>query len=258
MMGTPVLMYHAIADNHSSIPKDELPYTVATRSFLEQISYLRDHGITTRHIQEVNESPEHSVVITFDDGHRTDVLTALPLLLDHGQKAEFYVTTGWIGHRRYMNKSDIRELAEAGMTIGSHGVTHRYFDDMSVTDLRGELRDSKASLEDILGQEVCSGSVPGGRLHEQTESIAAELGYRYLCSSSVGIARLSEAMDFRLIPRLVVNRTTSLQDFACLVSQNQKTLLIRQVRARALNTAKAILGNRLYDRIRTTLLPGES
>lgn len=258
-MATPVLMYHAVTDaDERSIPTAELPYAVTMGAFREQMSFLKNHGIETRALTDTAKPAGRSVVLTFDDGHDTDSENALPCLLENGHRAEFYITTGWIGEERYMNADDIRKLDEAGMIVGTHGITHRYFDDLSEVEFRREMQDSKSRLEDIVGHAVTCGSAPGGRLHEGTRRIAVELGYDYLCTSEVGIANIPRASGFELVPRLVVGRTTTLLEFENLVSGSQKTILVRQAKAGTLKLAKRVLGNRRYDRLRARLLGGEN
>lgn len=259
MTTSSVLMYHAVTDAVADdIPSVELPYTVSIDSFRRQMCYLSETGAAPQSILAAGRHPHHSpsTVITFDDGHATDFVNALPHLLEYGFQAEFYITTGWIGKPRYMNKSQLRELASSGMHIGTHGVTHRYFDELTEAELEHELRESKATLEDILGIEIYGGSVPGGRLHPRTGHIAAAMGYKYLCTSRVGVITSTSEDQFRFLPRLVVNRATSMQDFPDLVAARNSTLLLRRLRAFALDSAKTVLGNRLYDRLRARLLPG--
>jgi len=254
-MNTPVLMYHEVTERDiTQIPIEERPYAITPATFDEQLAYLNQQGIASRFVDAEQPDEGHSVVITFDDGYASDAYTALPRLLDLGLKAEFYITTGWIGKPGYVSESDILALAEAGMVIGTHGVNHRFFDDLSEEDLRLELRDSKSALESIMGQEVDCGSAPGGRIHPMTQQIASEIGYRYLCVSDARLANLAPTNQFRFIPRFAVKREMSSGQYAKLASGDKRAVALSNAKTTTLAFAKYVLGNRNYERIRHRLL----
>lgn len=254
-MKTPVLMYHEVTNrNIVEIPVEERPYAITPATFDEHLTYLDQHGIASRFVDADQPDNEHAVVITFDDGYASDALTALPRLLALGFKAEFYITTGWIGKPGYVSESDILALVEAGMIVGTHGVNHRFFDDLSEEELKLELRDSKTALENIIGQKVFCGSAPGGRIHEMTAQISSDLGYRYLCVSDAGLADLAPADQFRFIPRFAVKREMSPQQFAQLASGDKSAVALNSLKTKTLAFAKHVLGNRNYERIRHRLL----
>jgi len=255
MMKTPVLMYHEVTNRDiAEIHVEERPYAITPAAFDEHLAYLDQKGIASRLVNAERPYEEHSVVITFDDGYASDARTALPRLLALGRKAEFYITTGWIGKPGYVSESDIRALVEAGMVVGTHGVNHRFFDDLSEEDLRLELRDSKSALENIIGQEVDCGSLPGGRVHPMTQKIASELGYRYLCVSDANLADLAPTDQFRFIPRFAMKREMPLEQFAKLASGDKRAVALNNAKTTTLALAKYVLGNRNYERIRHRLL----
>ncbi len=254
-MSFPVLMYHSISvDPNEEIPVEEIPYDLPVAEFERHLDFLTENNIRTIRIGDDEATQEPSVVLSFDDGHASDAMTALPLLLDRKMVAEFYVTTGWIGQRRYLSKSQIRELADAGMALGTHGVEHRYFDDLTAAELREELRASKNTLEDITGQKIAGGSAPGGRLHAQLQQIATEESYDYMGTSKTGLGSHPAADSTAFIPRLAILRDMPIAEFQALASADPGTLFKRRARTAILDTAKTVLGNRLYDSLRSRLL----
>src|SRR6266511_1025697 len=70
-------------------------------------------------LDAVGDRPD--VHLTFDDGNSSDVEIALPRLVERGLTAEFFPLAGRLGQRGYVDRSGLRELARAGMEIGSHG-----------------------------------------------------------------------------------------------------------------------------------------
>ena len=100
--------------------------------------------------------------ITFDDGNESDARIALPMLQRAGVTATFFVLAGRLDKPGSLSRTQLQELARAGMAIGSHGHDHVDWTRADDTDLRRELWDSRAAIEDCLGAPVDSVSVPFG------------------------------------------------------------------------------------------------
>jgi peptidoglycan/xylan/chitin deacetylase (PgdA/CDA1 family) len=86
------------------------------------------------------------------------------------------------GERLFVNWTELKEMAAAGMDIGSHTHTHRLLAHLSPAEQRQELGRSKEILEGRLGAPVSSVAYPiGSRVAYSAEtcSIAASLGYRW-------------------------------------------------------------------------------
>src|SRR6185295_13723322 len=118
--------------------------------------------------EEVAAAPsadERRAVLTFDDGHQTNLEVALPLLEQYRRRAIFFITTDWIGTKGFMDIAGLRRLHATGMMLGSHGCSHTLFSEMTIPELRREMSDCKKKLEDILGAAVPALAQPGGRGH---------------------------------------------------------------------------------------------
>jgi peptidoglycan/xylan/chitin deacetylase (PgdA/CDA1 family) len=102
------------------------------------------------------------VRITFDDGNASDVQIALPRLLERGLKAEFFVLTGMLGEAGRLRADDVRELARAGMSIGSHGWAHRDWRRVDAEQANQELMEASHVLRELTGQPVSTVSIPFG------------------------------------------------------------------------------------------------
>ncbi len=257
----PILMYHALRagapheaeDPHLNDPAAQ-PYILPAPAFRRQMELLA--GLTARCPLSwesfMRPGAAHTAAITFDDGHRSNAELALPLLCELGLTAAFFITTDWIGRPGYMSQDQLRRLAAAGMLIGAHGRSHRYLSDLSAADIDDELRGSRARLEDLLGREVTAMSLPGGRLSRTVRERAAAAGYRYILTSRIGLA--TPADDPLDLPRVPVTNRLADDFIAKLLSGDERGVraMARSARLRAL--AKALLGNRLYDRLRLALL----
>src|SRR5687767_10854608 len=66
--------------------------------------------------------PDRLVVLTFDDGTKTDITHVAPVLKRLGFGASFYVNHPRADGR--MRWEDIRQLSEEGFEIGNHSKSH--------------------------------------------------------------------------------------------------------------------------------------
>lgn len=137
------------------------------------------------------------ICFTFDDGNLSDRTIGLPLLQAHGRKATFFVCAGRIGKPGFLGPAELRELVDAGMTIGSHGYDHRNWREASDAELAHELKDSKEMIEAVVGRTVDVASAPFGALDHRVVNAAAATGFHSLFASSGGFATASSG----LIPR---------------------------------------------------------
>ncbi len=245
-------MYHATfggEDDLDTIDVADRPYAVSEADFAKHLSALLDHPyavVGETAVQQLEEAAP-SVLLTFDDGHVSNCRFVAPWLAERRLSGIFFITTDWTGVRpHYCGPADLRSMHSLGMAIGSHGTSHRFIADLSLTEARAELQDSKARLEDILGSEVTSFSFPGGRCTRRDVDLAFEVGYQAVHGSAFGVHRPGEHALVNRIPiRLDMSSSTLLE--LC----EPGSLLYKRV---ALSTflkftAKRMLGNGVYDAI---------
>jgi len=87
---------------------------------------------------------------------------------------------GRISDGMLLTWSDIKEMKQAGMDIGSHTATHRVLSTLPEAELEKELVASKAALEYHLGEPVCSLSYPVGganSFNQKVQEFAKRCGY---------------------------------------------------------------------------------
>jgi len=102
------------------------------------------------------------VRLSFDDGNDSDAVEALPALRDRGLVAEFYVLAGRIDQPGSLASSQLRELAEDGMAIGSHGMHHRSWRHLSEAEAAQEFGRARRLLSDAVGRDVDTAACPLG------------------------------------------------------------------------------------------------
>ena len=148
--------------------------------------------------------------VTFDDGFKNNATNALPILVEHGVPAAFFLATSYIGTDpgrdrerllkffgdgetlvEFMNWDECRALAEAGMAVGSHTMNHARLTDLEPDQVAIELQYSKRVIEDKLGRPCLDFCCPWGRpgqdfLPDRDPGIAAAQGYRSFLTTSRG------------------------------------------------------------------------
>lgn len=102
------------------------------------------------------------VGLTFDDGNASDVEIALPRLVERDLAAEFFPLAGRIGQRGFLDADGLRELVEAGMSIGSHGWEHRDWRRLDARNARRELETAPKLLAELSGEPVHAYAPPFG------------------------------------------------------------------------------------------------
>lgn len=221
MVNTYILLYHALDSPVQPVAvRDaaDLGIVVKSDQFGQQLQCLSGLGMRVVSLETVlspeSGSPgeEDCVVLTFDDGHRSNWALAVPELVAAGATGTFYVVAGYVDKKPdYLTSAQLREMAAHGMLIGSHGMTHRWLPELTAAELRGELADSKAQLEDVLQRPVRDLALPGGHFNRGVIEAAHECGYRSVATCRVGTHRTGDD-PFRL-PRLEIRRDLSLEGF---------------------------------------------
>lgn len=182
----PVLVYHSVAPHHAGETRDQREYDVAPDVFRRQLELLRDGRIRVIPLASLVDCLERggtiaapSVVLTFDDGWQNQFDNAFPRLREFGDTATFFVFTNPIGRdRRWMTWDELRALAAAGMTIGSHSVTHPYLSSLSAKALADEVGRSKRVIETRLDEPVEFFAYPFGEHTAALDAAVRAAGYR--------------------------------------------------------------------------------
>jgi peptidoglycan/xylan/chitin deacetylase (PgdA/CDA1 family) len=225
---------------------------VAADDFAAQLADLRELGKTVVPLDQILEpdrcpSAGEPVVLTFDDGHRSNWSLALPRLVDAGVTATFYVVAGFVdSDPRYMTSPQLLELAGHGMHVGSHTMTHRFLPELSAEEVCRELADSRARLEDLVGRPVLDLAIPGGHLTRRVLAVARDCGYRSVATTRVGC--WAQGGDAFRIPRLEIRRGLPRDQFRRTFSP----LKVRELQAWELGKAclRSTLGLSGYTKLR--------
>jgi peptidoglycan/xylan/chitin deacetylase (PgdA/CDA1 family) len=248
---TVALMYHAIGGAGSPDAAQDPHYTVSAAHFEAQLDALARAAGGVTSARDWLATPTRAALLTFDDGHASNHALAWPALRARGMRADFFVNPGKVGESGLASWAQLREMAQGGMSIQSHGWNHRYFTELDPTELRRDLTRSRTTIEDPIGQAVTLLAPPGGRMPANLAAVARECGYTHVLSSEPGHFDPTDALQ--PLPRMSV---TAALDVATLEGWIGGHGIARaRLRYAVLGLAKRALGDRRYERLRARLLP---
>lgn len=129
------------------------------------------------------------VRLTFDDSNASDTAIVLPALRRRGLDAAFFVIAGRLGEPGSASSSDVRELARAGMTVGSHGMDHIPWRSADDAQLRQEVAGAAAAIAEAAGQPVRQAAFPFGSYDRRVLSAVRKHGFCRVYTVDGGPAR---------------------------------------------------------------------
>jgi peptidoglycan/xylan/chitin deacetylase (PgdA/CDA1 family) len=145
-------------------------------------------------------------LITVDDGGISYHRTIAPALEARGWRGHCFVTTDYIGRDGFLSATQIRDLDRRGHRIGSHSASHpARFSACGFDRMVREWSQSRQVLEDVLGHEVTTASVPGGYFSIEVARAAAAAGIRVLFTSEP-LTRITSESGCLLIGRFTIRR----------------------------------------------------
>jgi peptidoglycan/xylan/chitin deacetylase (PgdA/CDA1 family) len=213
-----VFVLHSISPARSDM-------AISAARLREQMQALLEAGYRPFPIDELLAAlskstavPQPSFAVTFDDGYRTVVTDALPVLEELRIPATVFLTTGFLDGtiappwkstdailiREYkdqpqfqaMTWDEARLLAKHPLIrIGSHTHNHPLLGTLDSTEARKELASSKTIIRDKLGIDTAFFAYPYGvrrygAYSDMTESLVREVGYTCSMTSEITRARL--------------------------------------------------------------------
>ncbi len=234
----PILTFHSL-DEASS------PLSFPPELFRKGMRWLRDQGyqaIPLRQMVSVWESggalPEKAFVMTFDDGYRSVIEVALPLLSEIGFPATIFINDEGIGEqlppmcgRPRMSWGQIRELHDAGFEIGSHTLSHADLSKLDRAEIEEELAGARELIQTRLGTAPESFAYPGGHWNPQVREVARR-HYRCACTTDLGYA--GPGNDLYSLPRIEMHYFRSWRTFSLLASRGIEAYLALRRGPRAL------------------------
>jgi peptidoglycan/xylan/chitin deacetylase (PgdA/CDA1 family) len=215
-----ILTYHSIA---AETTKTFSELTVHPLQFAEQMTALHEQDldvITVDQVPAALAAGRRAVAITIDDG-LADVQPACEALAALGLPATLFVPSGYIGgtaswlpapddDRPILSASAIRDLADLGFEIGSHGRAHLAADLNRGGLVWHDAMGSRLELEDCVGRAVSSFAYPFGYHSATGRRAVRDAGYAQACA--VGDLSAGPGADRFALPRLQVFADATAED----------------------------------------------
>ena len=152
----------------------------------------------------------YTFLFTVDDGGASYYELMADRLEALGWRGHCFVSTAMIGRPGFLDVRQLRALHARGHRIGSHSVTHpTRFSACPWRQMVEEWTASRRALEDILGAEVLSGSVPGGYYSTAVARSASASGLRVLFTSEPR-RRVRRVLDCDVIGRYTIRQQSPL------------------------------------------------
>jgi peptidoglycan/xylan/chitin deacetylase (PgdA/CDA1 family) len=235
----PVLLYHDIRED----PEDGAA-AITPRRFRQDMEALKAGGYTAidfaaaaAYVYEGRPLPEKPVIITFDDGYRSNYLLAWDILQAAGMKGTVNVISVSAGKSTYKDTgrpiiphfsyAEAREMFAAGtMDFQSHsyamhdspeledpaayreGVLPRRGEgeEEYIENFRADVIKSKEEIEEHVGNAVFVYAYPQGYYSDLTEALLQDLGFTVTLSVDPGVHVLVKGLPQSLLAMKRVNR----------------------------------------------------
>ena len=195
-------------------------WTQTASGFEMQMQYLKVNGYESITLDELFEwqhglrsLPEKSVVITFDDGDRSVLEVAKPILEEYDYRATLFIVTGKVGQKwsgvENLSWEELRELQATGrFSIQSHSHDlhwkvstaggpqpvfvaaseghHTMSGGPWTEQVLEDLKESRRLIEQELGQPANFLAWPYGFADDSLDSLALLAGFRGMCTLRAG------------------------------------------------------------------------
>jgi peptidoglycan/xylan/chitin deacetylase (PgdA/CDA1 family) len=218
-----VLMYHRVCADDEALPSD---FVVTASTFRRQLRWLAEHGCWTPRLSEVLRAgglaprrPGRPVLLTLDDGYGDTLAHAVPALREAGFTASLFPvldlerrTNHWddapaLRGAPLLSARALREVEDAGLELGSHGLRHRRLTRCDDAELGEELARSREVLASIAACPLPVLAYPYGDVDERVKRAARAAGYEAALAVNSGPLEL-RADPWEIRRQRVANRSS--------------------------------------------------
>jgi peptidoglycan/xylan/chitin deacetylase (PgdA/CDA1 family) len=221
-MKLPILVYHKV--DHIPAAAHYPQNYVTPRQFDAHLAFLRRVGYRSVSFADYLayrngrcRLPRRSVIITLDDGYRSNREIALPILARHGFTATIFLVADHVGKANVWDRdelqeplldvAEIRAMQGAGIEFQSHTMSHPRLTQLTPAAALAELRSSRDRLRTLLGQPVRVVCYPYGDWNDEIARLTRAAGYE----AAVIVRRRmnTDGVDLFALRRIPVKHSTS-------------------------------------------------
>ncbi len=252
----PILMYHRVAPlpqqstwTSSYGYRIEYGLTVPPDQFAAELDDLSQQGYQVISLTRLADAlldglplPTHPVVLTFDDGRQSPYTYAVPELRKHGDTAEFFACSGFVGEtnetanhlnvQHYLTWDQVTGLNSQGFWVEDHGQKdQQVLWNLNQTALNVEAGQSAQALSSHTGRDIQFVAYTGalwpypranqaGPAQEQLFAALSQLGYvGGVLDTRISSTQESTGQLFQL-PRIRVSPGETLAEFNSSLQQS--------------------------------------
>lgn len=180
--GLRVLMYHKVVDGEKS------PLVVSLDQFKKQIKYLEENNFVflswsqvLNHLENKIPFSKKSILLTFDDGYRSNAGFAFPFLLAKKIKPLLFIASDYVGRKsswdphaaEIFSVDELKRWQDQGVDLGFHSHAHRSYTDLTIAEIENDLVEGKRALSRTGLVVVPALAYPYGACpHKDTEKMA--------------------------------------------------------------------------------------
>jgi len=225
----PVLLYHHLVKEDEMTAEQRINDSVmSVEQFTEQMKFLFDNNYYTASVYELEQYlngkkilPERTVVITFDDGYRSNTKYAYPLLKKYDFQASIFLITGLIGERdNVIEHAGWNDLRKCGDVFSYHSHSHSLHKLVKGGKSSFSLSESSEITNDLLiSKALLSTSYlayPYGQSSRAGKIAMSNSGYRLAFSTVAAYTKRST--DKLEIPRFSISTNTDIHAFGVICS----------------------------------------
>jgi len=196
-----VLLYHQFKAAGVPIPA-KFQWTMNVDVFASEMKYIHDNGYNVismdqllKFLKHEGTVPPKAVCITIDDGYKSAIVYAAPILKQYGYPWTFFIYPDFITVGEgpgAASWNDLLELQKEGIDIECHsmthpnlrlhkqkvkGVWHDFTPEEYAAWLKNETAGAKAVLEQHMGKPITCFAYPYGEYNTQVEQAAIDAGF---------------------------------------------------------------------------------
>jgi peptidoglycan/xylan/chitin deacetylase (PgdA/CDA1 family) len=192
-----VLLYHQFKPAGVKIPA-MYQWTMNEDVFESEMKYIHDNGYNVipmstllKFLRHEGSVPPRAVCITIDDGYKSAIVYAAPILKKYGFPWTFFVYPAFITTAEGAGAAswnDLLQLQADGIDIECHSMTHPKLNshhqlgrNLSAQEydawLTNETAGSKAILEQKMGKKITCFAYPFGEYNKAVEAATVAAGY---------------------------------------------------------------------------------
>jgi peptidoglycan/xylan/chitin deacetylase (PgdA/CDA1 family) len=203
-----IFVYHRFGDNRYPSTNISLQDFEAHLNILqrEKVEVLKLDDVVLR-LRQGLPLPTACAVLTIDDGYRSFLSGAMPLLRRYGFPATLFVSTGLVGREGYLSWEELRQLSREGIDIGSHSATHFHLVEKKAGEAVSEwlqrvehdIVSGQESFRKNLGEPPHLFSYPYGEYTPEVSALIESLGFIGAVGQQSGV--VSEISELFVLPR---------------------------------------------------------